>query len=132
MSGALVTSFKQAGSLAAYRVVTMVSATANTVGYPEDIYRMPLGVTIDESETSSDEAAVQMNGLAKLYFNDTVTSGGLVGFDSSGRGVPLPAIGNTIAGTLSLPVGCIGMLIGPKVDLTGTIALVSVQPQRLR
>jgi hypothetical protein len=132
MSGHLVESFKATTTLAAYRVVAMVSGTANTVQYPEDIYRLALGVTIDDMGDTTDGVPVQMNGLAKLYFNDTVTTGALVGFDTTGRGVPFPAISNTLTGSLSLPVGCIGTLVGPKVDLTGTIALVSIQPQRLR
>ncbi len=130
MSGPLVSSFKVAATLSAYRVVAGVSGTANTVQYPESTGRLPLGITIDDVKDTNQAIPVQQNGIAKLFFNDTVTSGLLVAFDTSGRGIPFtPA--NTSTG-LTLPTGIIGTLVGPTVAATGTIAEVSIHPQLMR
>lgn len=130
MSGNLVHSFKVTTTLTAYRVVAAVSGTANTVQYPESTQKLPLGITIDDVKDTNQAIPVQMNGVAKLYFNDTVTSGLLVAFDTSGRGIPFtPAVTST---GLTLPTGVIGTLLDATVAATGTIAQVSIQPQLMR
>lgn len=130
MSGNLVHSFKVTATLTAYRVVAAVSGTANTVQYPESTQKLPLGITIDDVKDTNQAIPVQMNGVAKLYFNDTVTSGLLVAFDTNGRGIPFtPAVTST---GLTLPTGVIGTLLDATVAATGTIAQVSIQPQLMR
>lgn len=130
MSGPLVQSFKVLTTLSAYRVVAAVSSTAETVQYPESTQKLPLGITTDDVKDTTSSIPVQMNGIAKLFFNDTVASGLLVAFDTSGRGIPFaPAL--TSSG-LTLPTGVIGTLVGPTIALTGTIARVSIQPQLMR
>lgn len=130
MSGNLVHSFKVLTTLTAYRVVAAVSGTANTVQYPESTQKLPLGITIDDVKDTNQAIPVQMDGAARLYFNDTVTSGQLVAFDTSGRGVPfVPAVTST---GLTLPTGVIGTLLDATVAATGTIAKVSIQPQLMR
>lgn len=130
MSGPLVQSFKVLTTLSAYRVVAAVSSTAETVQYPEATSKLPLGVTVDDVKDTTSSIPVQMNGIAKLFFNDTCVSGLLVGFDTSGRGVPFtPAVTST---GLTIATGVIGTLIGPTVAATGTIARVSIQPQLMR
>lgn len=129
MSG-LVQSFKVLTTLTAYRVVAAVSGTANTVQYPEATTKLPLGITIDDVKDTNQAIPVQVDGVAKLYFNDTVTSGLLVGFDTSGRGI-LFTPASTSTG-LTLPTGVIGTLVGPTVAATGTIAEVLISPQLMR
>jgi len=130
MSGNLVHSFKVLTTLTAQRVVAAVSGTANTVQYPESTQKLPLGITIDDVKDTNQAIPVQMNGLAKLYFNDTVTSGQLVAFDTSGRGIPFtPALTST---GLTLPTGVIGTLVDATVAATATIAQVAIFPQLMR
>lgn len=130
MSGALVLSYKVLTTLSAYRVVAAVSSTANTVQYPEAVTKLPLGITVDDVKDTNSMIPVQANGIAKLFFNDTVTSGLLVAFDTSGRGIPFtPAATST---GLTIPTGIIGTLVGPTIAATGTIADVHIQPQLMR
>jgi hypothetical protein len=130
MSGPLVLSYKVLATLAAYRVVAAVSGTADTVQYPEAASKMPLGVTIDDVKDTTSSIPVQVNGVAKLFFNDTVTSGLLVAFDTSGRGIPFtPGVTTT---ALTITTGIIGTLVGPTVAATGTIANVHLHPQLMR
>jgi len=121
-----VESFKVLTTLSAQRVVAMQSGTAHTVVYPEDKLRSFVGVTIDTVLDTTSSIPVQTDGKAWLYFNDTVTSGQLVSADTNGRGVPV-TLANTTA-SMTLAVAYVGTLIGPKVDATGTIAEVLVNP----
>lgn len=132
MSQSIVESFKVQSTLAAYRIVSAVSSTANTVGYlPTTTAQvLPLGITIDTVKDTSQAIPVAIAGRAKLYFNEAVVSGKLVASDSEGRGVAFtPA--NTSTG-LTLPTGVIGTLVGPTVGGTGTIADVIINPQLIR
>lgn len=130
MSGALVLSYKVLTTLSAWRVVAAVSGTANTVQYPEATSKLPLGVTIDDVKDTTSSIPVQCNGIAKLFFNDTVTSGLLVAFDTSGRGIPFtPGVTTT---SLTLATGVIGTLVGPTVAATGTIADIQINPMLMR
>lgn len=125
MSGRLVESFKVLTTLTAQRVV-MHNSTAHTVLYPDTTGVLPLGVTLDDVKDTTGSIPVQVNGKAKLFFNDTVTAGKLVGFDTSGRGVPFTP--NVTTTGLTLPSGVIGTLIDASVAATGTIAQILINP----
>lgn len=113
-------SMKVATTLAAYRVVTCLTGTADTVKYPAAVTESAIGITVDTVLDTTASIPVAVGGFANLYFNDTVTSGALVAYDSSGRGVPHT---NVTAGSY-----VIGLLAGPTVAATGTIAKVLIQP----
>lgn len=113
-------SMKVATTLSAYRIVTHLTATANTVKYPAAISEKLIGVTTNDVLDTNVAIPVAIAGIAKVYFNDTCASGGLVTADSSGRAVPY--VNNTAGGYV------IGQLIGPAVAATGTIADVLIQP----
>lgn len=120
MSHIAPVSFKVQTTLAANRIVALVTGTANTVKYPAAVSEVALGVTADTVLDTTGSIPVYIGGIAKIYFNDTVTAGGLVAADASGRGVPHV---NVTAGSY-----VIGTLIGPTVAATGTIAEVLIQP----
>lgn len=113
-------SMKVQTTLAAYRIVTNLTATANTVKYPAAISEMMIGITTDTVLDTTGSIPVAFTGIQKCYFNDTCTTGGHVTADSSGRAVPY--VNNTAGGYV------IGTLIGPTVAATGTIADVLIQP----
>ena len=112
-------SFRVLTTLSAQRVVEM-NGTANTVALCTSSSLFPVGITLDTVRDTSGAISVAVAGIAKLYFNDTVTSGGLVGVDDNGMGVPFTAATVTAA--------YVGVLIGPAVAATGTIADVLVRP----
>jgi len=118
--------FKVATTLAAYRVVTATSGTAYTVAYPESDLRPYIGITTDTVLDTGCSIPVAVAGVAKLFFNDTCVSGALVGADTSGRGIPFSFAATTSA--ITVTSAYIGVLIGPSVDATGTIADVLIQP----
>lgn len=125
-----VLSFKVAATLLAYRVVGM-NGTAETVGYPANAQTLPVGVTLDTVKDTTQAIPVAGPGsIAKLYFNDSVTSGSLVASDSSGRGVPLAHPSTSTSSTLS--AAYIGLLVAAKVNTTATIADVFVMPGFIR
>lgn len=111
-------SMKANATLSAYRIVTALTGTANTVKVPASASELPVGITTDTILDTTQAIPVAIHGIAKLYFNDTVTSGAYVAADSSGRGVPHV---NVTAGS-----AVIGILIGPSVAATGTIADVLI------
>lgn len=118
MSSDLVKSFSAATTLSAQRIVEVTGD--HTVAYATSSSLLPIGVTIDSMADTTNAIAVQLNGLAKLYFNDTVSAGGLVSADDSGRAVPYTAA--TVA------AGYVGVLVGAAVAATGTIANVLILP----
>lgn len=125
-----VLSFKVASTLLAYRIVAM-NGTANTVGYPANAQALPVGVTIDTVKDTNQAIPVAVAGsIARLYFNDSVTSGSLVQADSSGRGVPLAHPDTATSSTLS--AAYLGILIDAKVNSTATVANVFVMPGFIR
>lgn len=132
MSSKNILSFKCTATLSAYRIVSAMSSTANTVEYPPSAYIRPIGVTTDDVKDTNQAIPVCVSGIAKVYFNDTVTSGKLVASDSSGRGVPHVLPSYSTFTDFTLPVGVVGILVGPTIGLTGTIADVLVQPQLIR
>jgi len=113
-------SMKVQSTLSAYRVVTCLTGTANTVKVPASASELPLGITVDTVLDTTSAIPVAIAGIQKLYFNDTVTSGAYVAADSSGRGVPHL---NVTAGSF-----VIGVLVGPTVAATGTVANVLINP----
>jgi hypothetical protein len=112
-------SFKVASTLTANRGVFL--SAAETVGYPTATTSQPIGVTTDNVLDTTMAIPVKTLGITPLLFNDTVAAGALVALDSSGRGVP--AVGLTTTYSFVL-----GRLIGAKVDATGTVANVLVNP----
>lgn len=120
MSGFSPISLKASTTISAYRVVVALTATANTVKAAAAATELPLGISLDTCLDTSLAIPIQMNGIAKLYFNDTVGTGKLVASDASGRGVPHV---DTTAGSY-----VVGTLIGPAVAATGTIAEVLINP----
>ena len=126
MSGALVESFGVLTTLAAQRIVCCSTSNAYKVQYPDTITSLLIGVTIDTVLDTTNAIPVQMNGKARLYFNDTVTSGNLVTSDSSGRGIPFTlALTST---SISRPSAYLGVLCGNTIGGTGTIAEVLIIP----
>lgn len=121
-----VLSFKVASTLEAYRVVGL-NGTANTVGYPANLQALPIGITLDTVKDATQGIPVAGPGsIAKLYFNDSVSSGALVASDSSGRGVPISNPATSTSSTLA--AAYIGLLVAAKVEATGTVADVFVLP----
>lgn len=120
MSHIVPISMKASTTIAANRIVAALTSTANTVKVPAAASELCIGISVDTVLDTSLAIPIAVGGIAKLYFNDTVTSGGLVAADSSGRGVPHV---NVTAGSY-----VIGTLIGPTVAATGTIAEVLIQP----
>lgn len=121
MSHIAPVSFKVRATLAAYRIVIADTAGAGFVGYPSAAgVALPLGVTANDVKDTNESIPVIMGGIAKVYFNDTMSSGSLVAADSSGRGVKHVDV---TAGS-----AYVGVLIGNAVTQTGTIADVLVNP----
>lgn len=127
MSHIAPNSFKVLTTLAAYRVVTIASTTANTVSYPETNTALPVGITVDTVLDTINSIPVACYGIADLYFNDTCAAGALVAADTSGRGVPF-TIGGQTSTSFTIMSAYIGKLVGPAVSATGTIAKVLIQP----
>lgn len=121
MSMLPLVSFKTATTLSAYRIVASGTSGAEmTVIYPAAATVLPIGVTADQAQDLT--VAVALGGqIAKVFFNDTCTTGTLVAADTSGRGIPIGTVGT--AGS-----AYIGVLVGPNVSSTGTIANVLIQP----
>lgn len=113
-------SMKASTTISAYRIVTALTSTANTVKVPASASEVPIGISQDTVLDTGAALPISVAGISKLYFNDTVTTGSFVASDSSGRGVPHV---NVTAGSY-----VIGVLIGPTVAATGTIADVLIQP----
>ena len=120
-----VNSFLVASTLAARRAVAVTAA--ETVGYPANAQTLPIGITLDTVLDTTSSVPVACAGeIAELLFNDTVSAAGLVGVDSSGRGIPFTLADTTTA--LTLANAYIGVLLGPAVAATGTIARVLINP----
>ena len=117
---------KVAATLATQRIVSSLTGTAAAVQYPPNAQALPLGVTIDTVKDTNAAIPVQIDELAYVYFNDTVTCGNLLGADTSGRGVPF-SLANTTT-QLSLASAYAGFLWDATVALTGTIARILVRP----
>ena len=111
-------SMKQGDSIAAYRIVR--ASSADTVAVCTATTDLPFGVTTDNSNSTVHGVPVQVKGICRVQFNDSVVAGGLVATDAVGRGIPYVALST---GNYS-----VGVLIGPKVNATGAIAQILLQP----
>ena len=120
MSSDIVKSFGVATTLASQRIVCNLTATAQAVKYPAGVLEQPIGSSTDTVLDTTGSIPICVSGIAKLLFNDTVVSGAYVVADSSGRGVPF--VDDTLG------VSYVGILLGAKVDVTGTIAEVLIMP----
>lgn len=122
----IVYSFKPASTLSQYRFVAL-NGTANTVAYPGNNQTLPVGITQDTVlDTNQGIPVAGVGSPSKLLFNDTVTSGALVSSDASGRGIPFTLANTTTALTLASAYG--GILVGPAVAATATIAEILIMP----
>lgn len=130
MSSPLVESFGVVATLAAQRIVRV--SAANTVAFPsaQPNGQLPVGITTDTVLDTISSIPVQLNGKAKLFFNDTVAAAGLVTNDASGRGVPFVLSDTTTS--LTLTSSYIGPLVDAAVAATGTIAQVLIAPGLVR
>lgn len=114
-------SFKVATTIGAYLGVVMSTSTANTVKVAAAASELPIGITLNTvKDTTSSIPVAGPGNIARLQFNDTVTSGKLVALNSAGQGVPHVDV---TAGSY-----VIGTLVGPTVAATGTIADVLINP----
>lgn len=126
MSNPFVVSFDVLTTLAAQRIVMASTSNAHTVAYPDTITALPLGITIDTVLDTTNAIPVQWGGIAYCFFNDTATTGNLVASDTSGRAVPFTlALTST---SISRPSAYVGVLVGPTVAITGTIAEIFISP----
>lgn len=112
-------SMKVASTIPAYRAVTMLTSTANTVKVPASAAEPVIGITTDITDFGLTNP-VATEGIRRLEFNDTVTTGKFVALNNAGQGVPHVDV---TAGSY-----VIGLLVGPTVAATGTIADVLIQP----
>lgn len=113
-------SMKASATIPAYRIVACSTGTGYTVKAAASAAERCIGVTADTVLDVSAGIPVVVGGIAKVYFNDTCTSGNLVASNNAGQGVPHV---DTTAGSY-----VVGILIGPSVSATGTIADVLIQP----
>ena len=114
-------SFQVATTLSARRIVSVDSSSADSVKYPAGALEIPFGVTLDTVKGINQSIPVAGYG-EKVYIlaNDTLTAGGLVASDSSGRAIPFV---NATAGACY-----VGVNIGGAVAATGVAAYVYIQP----
>lgn len=125
----IVESFKVLTTLSAYRCVA-AAAAAYTVQYPADLRALPIGITVDTVKDTVSCIPVAMNGISRLYFNDTVTAGAIVASDTGGRGVPHVFATTSTGATLASAY--LGILAGATIAATGTVADVIINPGFLR
>jgi hypothetical protein len=123
----IVKSFKVESTLAAYRIVTHSTSAAMTVKYPASTLRPFIGVTYDTVLDTVGAIPIVVAGIAKVFFNDTCTTGNLVSADTSGRGIAKAAFGATST-AITTTGAYIGVLVGATVAATGTIANVLIMP----
>ncbi len=114
-------SMKQGDSIAAYRIVRV--SAANTVALASATTDVLMGITQDNANSSNQAVPVAVSGIARLYCNDTISAGGLVTTDATGRGIP--AVVNTAG------VNVIGVCLD-TVSATGTIAQILVNPYQIQ
>lgn len=114
-------SFKASITGTAQRILTALTSTANTVKLAAAVSEIPLGIGLDNVLDTGAACPVAGPGsIAPLYFNDTIASGRLVASNNAGQGVLHVDI---TAGSY-----VVGVLVGPTVAATGTIADVLVMP----
>lgn len=112
-------SFKQADSIAAYRIVRV--SGVQTVALCSATTDIIAGVTADEALKSTQSVPVAVSGIAKVYMNDSVAAGALVMSDAVGRGIPFV---ESTAGVYTLGVAL------QTVNATGALCEVLINPRR--
>ena len=115
-----IVSFKANTTIPAYRIVTMLTGTGDTVKLAAAVTELPVGITTDTVLETALGIPVCISGIARLQFNETMGSGRMVQSDANGLGTPYAAL--TATGFV------VGMLVGPSVSTTGTVAQVLVNP----
>ena len=124
----MIHSFKVLTTLSAYRCVACVTGTAATVQYPAAATQMPIGVTKDTVKDTTGAIPVACVGeRTRLYFGDTCASGELVKSLSDGSGARWTIAPDTTT-SLTLSGAYVGVLLGPTIALTGTLAEILVMP----
>lgn len=122
----MVHGFKVATTLAAYRCVRI--SAAHTVAYPSAANLLCVGITQNTVKDTTNSIPVAGPGeLSLLEFHDSVTAASLVQSHTDGRGILFTPGANTTSGA-TVTVAYIGVLKGPAVDLTGTLAEVYIMP----
>lgn len=116
-----IESFIAGDTISAKYIVGMNGTTGNTVFLPNTYTVAPIGVTYDYADSGS-SIPVQVSGIAKIIFNATCTTGGLVTF-ATGTGLAIPY--SPLTGTASW---YLGILVGPSVAATGTVGEVLIKP----
>ncbi len=119
MSSGIVKSFQVATTLAAARILTHTTGTADVVKAPAGALELPVGVSIDTVLDTTTSIPVKISGVAEVLFNASVTSGSLVAADTAGRGI---AFVDATAGA-----AYVGTLIGPNTT-AADIAQVLINP----
>lgn len=121
----LILSFKCGTTIPAQRIVSMVTGTADTVIMPSAKTVCPIGITVDTVQDITQGIPVQVNGIANLSFGDSVASGAFVEASATA--------GLTGTGVLCVEISAgsyvIGVLVGPSVQVTGSISQVLIMPQ---
>jgi hypothetical protein len=126
----MIHSFKVLTTLPAYRIVNAVTGTAYTVKCSDTQTAMPIGVTKDTVKDTTGAIPVACVGeRAKVYFGDTCASGELVQAMTDGSGMGKRwTVGAPTTTALTITAAYVGVLLGPTVALTGTIAEILVMP----
>lgn len=112
-----ILSFKVATTLTSERIV-YVSA-ANTVAYQNTVTSLPIGITTNDVDGTTQGIPVKISGIAKCLANDTFSAGDLVTGDASGRAVPFTAV--------TAATAYVGVAL-EAVAATGTRADILIQP----
>jgi hypothetical protein len=115
-------SFVASDTLAAQRIICLNTSNqaAYGAGSATGASYFPLGISVDDCKTGQGCPVAGPGEIARLYFNDTCSTGALVGSDSSGRGIAFAGV----AGTSYY----VGILVDSTVAATATIADVFVCP----
>jgi hypothetical protein len=111
-------SMKHLDSLTAYRIVGMT--TTGLIFHADTTTVVPIGVTQDNSNSPNQLVPVAIGGIAKVYCNDSIAAGGLVGTDAVGRAIPYVVV--------STGSYFVGINVGPKVNATGALAEILIRP----
>ena len=78
-------SLKVLTTLTTQRIIAL-STTPHTAIYPAAVTAPQVGISINEVTDTNQAISVQVNGIAKVYMNDTCAAGDLIAGDSSGYG----------------------------------------------
>lgn len=114
--------FKVRTTLPAYRIVAADTVGSNYAILPSSAAVSQIGITLDTVKDVNQAIPVAFSGIAKLQFNDTMSTGSLIACDGGGLGLGVKHVDIT-AGSF-----VIGVLIGPNVTTTGTVADVLIRP----